>query len=383
MPLNWIDPHRVRENRLITGLLTIIAVFVVGVILYLLRTVLLPFVIALLLSNLFIPVVRWLRSKKVPTIVALFVVLLSVSAVLFLLSLILYSSFESFAIELPKYRARFVSVMVSALDHFAIMARDFGITDLPELDPVQMINLEAVTSAITSGIGSFVSVITYTFLVVLFMLFMLAESADMGDRIRRAFPGQQADRISTMLLNIDGQVRQYLLTKTLISLGTGLLTTVVLWILGVDFALLFGFLAFLLNFIPNVGSMIASLLPFVLALLQFETLTVPLLVLILLGGVQMLMGNVMEPRLMAFSLNLSALLVLVSLIFWGWLWGILGMVLAVPLTATVKIIFENVDNLKPFAVLMSGRAETPVGHSSLAAPSHSAFPSEESTGDLV
>ncbi|MEZ4695001.1 MAG: AI-2E family transporter [Rhodothermales bacterium] len=372
-----------RENRLITGLLTIIAVFVVGVILYLLRTVLLPFVIALLLSNLFIPVVRWLRSKKVPTIVALFVVLLSVSAVLFLLSLILYSSFESFAIELPKYRARFVSVMVSALDHFAIMARDFGITDLPELDPVQMINLEAVTSAITSGIGSFVSVITYTFLVVLFMLFMLAESADMGDRIRRAFPGQQADRISTMLLNIDGQVRQYLLTKTLISLGTGLLTTVVLWILGVDFALLFGFLAFLLNFIPNVGSMIASLLPFVLALLQFETLTVPLLVLILLGGVQMLMGNVMEPRLMAFSLNLSALLVLVSLIFWGWLWGILGMVLAVPLTATVKIIFENVDNLKPFAVLMSGRAETPVGHSSLAAPSHSAFPSEESTGDLV
>ena len=112
-------------------------------------------------------------------------------------------------------------------------------------------------------------------------------------------------------------------------------------------------------------------------------MTVPLLVLILLGGVQMLMGNVMEPRLMAFSLNLSALLVLVSLIFWGWLWGILGMVLAVPLTATVKIIFENVDNLKPFAVLMSGRAETPVGHSSLAAPSHSAFPSEESTGDLV
>ncbi len=349
-----------RENKLITGLLTVIAVFIVGAVLYLLRTVLLPFVIALLLSNLFIPVVRWMRNRKVPTIVALFVVLLSVSAVLFLLSLILYSSFDSFVAELPKYRARFLSVMVSAADQFTVMATDIGIPDIPELDPVSLIDLESVTSAITSGIGSFVSVITYTFLVVLFMLFMLAESADVGERIRRAFPGAQAERLSTMLMNIDGQVRQYLLTKTLISLGTGLLTTVVLWILGVDFALLFGFLAFLLNFIPNVGSMISALFPFVLALLQFETLTVPLLVLLLLGGVQMLMGNAIEPRLMAFSLNLSALLVLVSLIFWGWLWGILGMVLAVPLTATVKIIFENVDNLRPLAILMSGRSEEPI-----------------------
>lgn len=346
-----------QENRLITGLLTVIAVFIVGVVLYLLRTVLLPFVIALLLSNLFIPVVRGLRSRRVPTIVALFVVLLSVSAILFLLSLILYSSFDSFVAELPKYRARSVSMMISVFDQFEVIATDFGIPDIPELDPVQMIDLESVTSAVTSGIGSFVSVISYTFLVVLFMLFMLAESADVGFRIRQAFPGEQAERISTMLMNIDGQVRQYLLTKTLISLGTGLLTTVVLWIIGVDFALLFGFLAFLLNFIPNVGSMIAALLPFILALLQFETLTEPLLVLVLLGGVQMLMGNAIEPRLMAFSLNLSALIVLVSLIFWGWLWGILGMVLAVPLTATVKIIFENVTDLKPFAILMSGRSE--------------------------
>lgn len=345
-----------RNSRLVTALLIIIAGFIVGVILYLLRTVLLPFVIALLLSNLFIPVVRWLRDRKVPTIVALFVVLLSVSAVLFLLSLILYSSVASFIEELPKYQARLTSVIVSGESQIGIWAEELGVTEIPKWS--ELLDLTAVTSAITTGIGSFLSIVTYTFLVVLFMLFMLAESAEVGVRIRRAFDGDQSNQIATMLRNIDGQVRQYLLTKTLISLGTGLLTTVVLWILGVDFALLFGFLAFLLNFIPNVGSMIAALLPFVLTLLQFETFTVPLTVLLLLGGVQLLMGNILEPRLMAVSLNLSALLVLISLIFWGWLWGILGMVLAVPLTATLKIIFENVEPLKPIAVLMSGSSET-------------------------
>jgi predicted PurR-regulated permease PerM len=94
--------------------------------------------------------------------------------------------------------------------------------------------------------------------------------------------------------------------------------------------------------------------------LQFDSLVQPLLVLILLGGVQMVMGNVLEPRMMAFSLNLSALLVLVSLIFWGWLWGIWGMILAVPLTATIKIFFENIEPFGPVSVLMSGPVGTTV-----------------------
>ena len=153
------------------------------------------------------------------------------------------------------------------------------------------------------------------------MLFILAESGQFSVRVRKAFPSSQASQIAAVLGNIDDQVRQYLMTKTLISGGTGVLTSLILWILGVDFALLWGFMAFLLNFIPNIGSVIATLLPFSLSLLQFESLTVPVLVLILLGTVQITMGNVVEPKVMAFSLNLSALVILVSLIFWGWLWA--------------------------------------------------------------
>ncbi len=343
-----------KSNRLTTVLLIIIAGFVVGVILYLLRAVLLPFVIAMLLSNLFIPVVRWLRNRRVPTILALVVVLLAVSGFLFLLSLILFTSAEAFIEELPKYQARFLSMILSGQAIIAEWGAQLGFEETPRFKFSELLDSDSITSALTTGVGSFFQTVTYVFLVVLFMLFMLAESADIGIRLKQAFPSDQAERIGTMLANIDRQVRQYLLTKTLISIGTGGLTTLVLWILGVDFALIWGFVAFLLNFIPNVGSIIAAILPFIASMLQFETFAVPLMVMLLLGGIQMMMGNVIEPRVMAVSLNLSALLVLVSLIFWGWLWGAMGMVLAVPLTSTLKIMFENVPELRPIAILMSG-----------------------------
>lgn len=214
-----------------------------------------------------------------------------------------------------------------------------------------------MTAAIGKGLGSILNIVSYVFLTLLFMLFMLAENGDLTKRLFQAFPEAQARNLARIVANIDGQVQQYLLTKTLISMGTGLFTSIILWLLGVDFALLWGFLAFLLNFIPNVGSIVATILPFFLSLLQFESLTIPLMVLFLLGGVQVTMGNFVEPKVMAFSLNLSALIILVSLIFWGWLWGIVGMILAVPITATLKIVCENIEPLKPVAVLMSGRID--------------------------
>jgi predicted PurR-regulated permease PerM len=177
--------------------------------------------------------------------------------------------------------------------------------------------------------------------------------------VKSAFPAREANQFSAIISNINSQVRQYLVTKTLISLGTGSLAFLILWLTGVDFALVWGFVAFLLNFIPNIGSIFAVGMPVIVSFLQFDTIARPLLVLILLAVMQTLMGNVLEPRLMAFRLNMSPLVVLVSLIFWGWLWGVWGMVLAVPIMATIKIVFENISTMKPFAVLMSAKPPTP------------------------
>lgn len=349
-----------RNSNLPTVFLGIIAVFVLGVILVQLKTVLLPFVVAILLSIIFKPVILGLREKKVPMVLALFGVLILFSLVLFLLGWVLYASTASFVEELPKYEAK-MSVIVDDIELALIGWADrFGMT-IGDVQWSDAIELTSVTSAVTTGVGNFISFLTTTFLIILFMLFILASSGSLAQKVRHAFPEQYADWMASVLKTIDSHVRQYLVTKTLISLGTGFLTWLVLFILDVDFALIFGFIAFVLNYIPNIGSSIAVLFPFVLTLLQFETLAIPLGVLLGLGGTQMMMGNVIEPRIMGYSLNLSPLLILVSLIFWGWLWGIWGMVLAVPLMATVKIVFENLESMKPIGKLMNGPARVAAG----------------------
>ncbi|GIV60274.1 AI-2E family transporter [Rhodocaloribacter litoris] len=341
-----------RFNNLILIMLGVIVVFIIGVILLELRAVLLPFVIALLLSMIFKPIVVQLQRRRVPMAVSLMVVLLTFSTVLFLVGLALYATIDPFVEQLPYYQAR-LNAMISGLIAMTegLLLR-MGIAP-EEVAWRQVIDLASLTPMVTSGVGTFISFVSNAVLVLLFMLFILAGSGGLSVKVRTAFPDAYASRIAQVIVNVDRQVRQYLITKTLISLGTGALTWLVLLILGVDFPLIWGFIAFLLNYIPNIGSMIAVLFPFVWSLLQFETFTVPLLVLLLLGGVQMIMGNVIEPKIMAFSLNLSPLLVLMSLIFWGWLWGIWGMVLAVPLTGAIKIFFENVEPLAPLSVLMS------------------------------
>jgi len=342
-----------RNSNLPAVFLGIIAVFVLGVILAQLKTVLLPFVVSILLSIIFKPAILGLRERRVPMSIALLGVLILFSLVLFLVGWLLYASTASFVDELPKYEAK-MSVMVDDLElALTGWAERFGLM-IGEVQWSDAIELTNVTAAITSGVGSFISFLTTTFLIILFMLFILASSGSLANKVRHAFPEQYADWMASVLKTVDSHVRQYLVTKTLISLGTGFLTWLILFLLGVDFALVFGFIAFVLNYIPNIGSSVAVLFPFILTLLQFETLAVPLGVLIGLGGIQMTMGNVLEPRFMGYSLNLSPLLILVSLIFWGWLWGVWGMVLAVPLMATVKIVFENLEAMKPIGKLMNG-----------------------------
>ena len=151
-------------------------------------------------------------------------------------------------------------------------------------------------------------------------------------------------------------MRRYLLTKTLFNLTTGALVTALLAAFGVDFPLLWGLLTFLAHYIPSVGAVISVGLPTIFLFLQFSP-GMALLIALLNAALQFLMGNAVEPRIMGSSLDLSPLLVLISLLFWGWLWGPWGMVLSVPITSTIKIICENVEPLRPIAVLMSGSLE--------------------------
>jgi AI-2 transport protein TqsA len=345
---------RVRELRGITILLSILVIFVLGVVLHELSSVLLPFVIALLLAFIFKPVMFWLTNRRVPTAVSLLIVVVLVGGILSLVSMLIYSSVGSFMENIPAYQTRLAALSDRIQDLIVWGATKVG-ADPESINIASAIQWSTVGTIASASVGAFLNMLSNGFLVLLFLLFLLSGAGELSIKVRHAFAPGVAERIATIIQNIDEQVRQYLIAKTILSVGMGIFTTIVLALFGVDFAVLWGLLAFLLNFIPNVGSLIATVFPVLIAVLQFDSLLTPLILLAILVVGHNVIGNVIEPKMMQFSLNLSPVLILVMLIFWGWLWGIWGMILAIPITSTIKIVCENVEPLKPIAVLMSGK----------------------------
>jgi predicted PurR-regulated permease PerM len=222
----------------------------------------------------------------------------------------------------------------------------------------EMLKLSSLTGLAAATVGSFLLFFNDAFLVLLFLIFLLAGSEQFPQKLRRALHAERAERVSAMMHNIEAGVRRYILTKTLFNLVTGALVTVLLAAFGVDFPLLWGLITFLAHYIPSVGAVISVGLPTIFLFLQFSPGTA-LLIALLNGALQFVMGNAVEPRIMGSSLDLSPLLVLTALLFWGYLWGPWGMILSVPITSSIKIICENIAPLHPIAVLMSGSLEPP------------------------
>ncbi len=343
-------------SKLITILLAILVTIAVLVVFYFLRSILKPFLVAIFLTVLLEPLVDGLRRIHIPKGLAVTLVLLLTFAFLFLLGLVVYASVTSFSDQLPKYETKFVAIFHHLLALFNIPLEDVN-TYLKNFDWTAAVKQLSLPAYVSSTVGSFFQFLANVFLVLLFMVYAMLGKESLFARIRHAFRGWQAEQVASTVETINRQIQEYLIAKTLISLVTGLLATVVLLIFGVDFAFVWGMLTFLLNYIPNIGSTIATLPPILLALLQFDSFWRPLWISVLLILIQMTMGNVVEPRFMGKRLDLSPLVVILSLIFWGFLWGIVGMILAVPIVATVKIVTENIEPLKPISYFLSGGVE--------------------------
>jgi predicted PurR-regulated permease PerM len=232
----------------------------------------------------------------------------------------------------------------------------------PDLDNWHVRNLltfdigpeSRVRNVFRAAVGNFLEFLTATFVVLIYLIFLIAERVSLPGRVSRAFGETKAKEIMTVVEAINRAVHDYIALKTLVSALQGLLSFVVLAAFGVDFAVMWGVLIFLFNFIPYIGSFVAVSLPIVLSFLQYaEEPWKPLLVTLLLLFIQRVVDNFIEPRLTGQKLGLSPLIVLLSLAFWAWLWGVVGMILAVPLTVILKIILENIPETKPLATLIS------------------------------
>ncbi len=335
------------SNRVSTASLILIVVFIIGVVLKLARPVLFPFFLAIFLSFTLYPVLDFLTRFKIPRSVAIVIILLVTFLIVYLLGALLYSSGKTFAAEFPKYGQKINDIFASISEKLQIPSQG-----LESFNLMDQLNSKS-GNLILSTLGNFFSFLTNLFLILIFLVFILAGRGETEAKIFRSFKKEQGETFIQIKNNIDTQIQRYLGIKTAVSFITGLLATIILLFFGVDFAILFGFLTFILNYIPNIGSIIATIFPLIIAVVQFETLWPAFWILIVLGTLQMTIGNFIEPRVMGQGLGLSPLVILFSLFFWGWLWGFPGMILAVPIVAVIKIVTSNIPSTKFISILIS------------------------------
>lgn len=327
-------------------LLTIITILLVGVLLRLARTVIIPILVAAFLAYVMDPLVATMRRLRVPLVVGILVAALLFLGAFLVFTYILYQSAVDFARAIPRYQAAFVN-MVRALFNRIQLASDalFGVNIPDELRKIP------VGSLVLSTIGSLASLFSQFLLVFFFSLLVLAAKYGITRRLLRSFPRKEAKKIAVAMLRIDRDLRKYVGIKAFVSLLVGACSGVLLALFHVEFAVLMGFLTFALNFVPYVGSTIAVVLPVSMALVQFASWPRALWLLALLVVVQNLIGQLLEPKLVGSRLRISLPLVFFMLFFWGWLWGAPGVLLAVPMTTSLKIIMEDIPGTRPFAKL--------------------------------
>ncbi len=337
-----------KENKLTIALLGVIALIASGFVLKAAQSVIIPFVIAWLLSYLLSPTIEFLHRWKVPRPFAMLFTIVLLFGVGYLAFIFLYARFAAFAAAFPKYQLRFVEITQD------ISRR----VNLP-YNPFADINWgRAISGMVVSVSGSLVTILSSMVMVMIILIFMLLGQPYIGYKIRKAFASDKAERFSGIITSISSQITRYLAVQFMISSITGILVWLTLKIIGVDFAATWGALAFFFNFIPTIGSIIASVPPILLALVQFYPNMGPAIItLTAVLVIQMGMGNGVAPKVMGDKLNLSPVVVLVSLLFWGWLWGIVGAILSIPIASTIKIVCENIEELHPISVMMgSGKA---------------------------
>jgi predicted PurR-regulated permease PerM len=303
-----------------------------------------PLAFAALIAILTAPAVTWLQHKRVPAFIAVSLVVGAVVVVLVAFGTLLGGSINDFAAAVPRYQNR-LNVMFG---DYAARLEDAGIA-VSIASLTSLVNPGAIMGVASQLVSQLASVLSDTALIVLTVVFVLMEVASLPRKLRRAIGDPDADL--TRYSAWTHKVQRYVAIKTVTSAATGLGVGVALTLLGVDFPLLWGLLAFFLNYIPNIGSIIAAIPPMLLALVQFGVGS-----LIGVGAVfvaiNTVIGNVIEPRWMGRRFGLSSLVVFLSLVFWGWLWGPMGMLLSVPLTMIVKILLESSDQFEPVAKLM-------------------------------
>ena len=348
------DPENLNQNtssNRLFYLVLFLAVVLAGFLFKTMSTVLIPVVLSFMLSFVFLPIIKKLNVKTgIPWVISSLIIVILFFVALLGLTSILISSLTGIISEYPKYENRFMSI-------YQLIAQNLDI----EIDSSKSLfqNLWAslkvreytqkLAVSLSSGVISFTKTL---FLIALMTAFILLEMRLTKRKMHYAFKNNRAKitRISNQIIN---QTMRYISIKFFISLATGVLCGIASLVIGLDFPIVWGFLAFIMNFIPIFGSIISIGMTTIFSLIQFyPSWGKTLFILIFMTSVNMILGNILEPRIEGKNLGISPVIILISLSLWGYIWGFTGMLIAVPLMVIIKIVCENIDYLKALAILI-------------------------------
>ncbi len=336
---------------IVQGCLLLLTIIAVGTVLRLMGSVFIPLTVALLLSFLTLPLVLFLHKKaKFPQTLASFVVVLVLGCFFYYLLQFVILCARLLAGNFEIYQNQLIAIFQDITTRYNLP--DNWIRDLNL--PIGENLFSTISSLSVSILSQTASIVNQLILVILFVGFILLDDPLNFLKLKKSLSPRSVIQILRTSKNISKQINRYLLTKVSVSLLTGALFYLVLLVAKMDLAYVWGGLAVILNFIPTFGSIIITIGITIVALVQFyPDFTAITIIFISMLLIQVVIGNIVEPILQGARLKLSPVIILISLVIWGWLWGPIGMILSVPLTETIKIVCRNIPALNPVSTLIS------------------------------
>jgi predicted PurR-regulated permease PerM len=314
------------------------------------KVLLVPFLLAVFLALIAVRPMLWLQKRKIPSVLAALLIVTAMVLIVGLVGSIVGTSIGEFTAALPSYQAR-LEVIIA---HVGALIIDLLGEDRPVPNIAELIDPGFAMGFAATILNGLRDVLTNAFLILFTMVFILLEASTMGVKAQAAF-GRGAETFERPRIFLDNLGR-YLGIKTIVSLATGLTAWIVTLSIGLDFPLLWGMLAFLFNYVPTIGSIIAAVPAILLALIQLgpgdaTATAIGFLV------INLVFGNIVEPRLMGYGVGISPLVVFTGLVLWGWIFGPVGMLLSVPLTMTLKLALESDERTRWIAILIGSERD--------------------------
>ncbi len=337
-----------QNNQPMIALLSCIVVFLAFYILHIAQNVVIPLIVALLiwaLLNAMADGINGLLKNRLPSWLCKCFAMIVFIGIVWIPVELITQSIPKLVEAAPKYQANF-DKRIEGLLHIIGLQKDSVVQKI-----IHSVDIPALLSNSAQAITTLFS---NAFIIMIYIIFMLTEQHSFNHKVAALFKKKTSlKNVKKTLNTIYERIQTYVWVKSLLSFTTAFLSYIILKFVGLDFAAFWALLIFLLNFIPNIGSILATALPAILSLVQYDSLTPFIMVLSTIGAIQFLVGNVIEPRIMGNSLNLSSLIIILSLVTWGSLWGIAGAFLCVPLMVILKIIFASFPATRFVAIILS------------------------------